>query len=333
MSFGGLSGVSNYGGCMDIAESRDYPLRFISDRGWFYYTSLRSGGSFQSASLGTLWVKSAISDETGLDVLPPYEDAESITCLKDKSCLVSFEQFPRLHVYDRNYRRSQIVIEQRSLASLGLHRNGGFEAALPLDSKYLMLFGIAEDPTESTTQADVRNAVTDHTENPTNNIEEHLAVWMRGRPATDNTVETTRSSKELNGRIACTARYRGIVGYFPTDAKYLPGSNGQEILVLERYYERKTGNRSRVVRVPLLACDTSETETTVNQVSDRSPRTLGVLRGESILELGNHEHIDNFEGLVVWPHCDQKGYDLGLVSDNNFSSSQETVWLQLRHRD
>lgn len=95
--------------------------------------------------------------------------------------------------------------------------------------------------------------------------------------------------------------------YKPTDMAPLPDGN---VLLLER---RFTYSGGPAARISLLRADTL--------------RPNAILRSETLAELALPMNVDNFEGLAVRPDG-AGGWDLFLLSDDNFNPIQRTLLLQ-----
>ncbi|MEO0327031.1 MAG: esterase-like activity of phytase family protein [Pseudomonadota bacterium] len=95
--------------------------------------------------------------------------------------------------------------------------------------------------------------------------------------------------------------------YSITDAAFLP--NG-DLLILERYYSFFSGVYMRLRRI--LGKDIKPGNT---------------LDGEVLISVNNNYKIDNMEGLAV-SKTDDEGTRLTMISDDNFSKSQQTLILE-----
>lgn len=97
--------------------------------------------------------------------------------------------------------------------------------------------------------------------------------------------------------------------YDVTDGVFLP--NG-DLVLLERRFSLVTGVGMRLRRI---AGDTI--------------RPGALVDGEVLMEADLRQHIDNMEGIDVWQHDDGTTM-LSLISDNNQSFLQRTLYLEFR---
>ncbi|MBH0237284.1 esterase-like activity of phytase family protein [Methylobrevis albus] len=104
-------------------------------------------------------------------------------------------------------------------------------------------------------------------------------------------------------------------GFDITDAAFLPGG---DLLVLERLYGLPRGIGMRIRRL-----------SSADLAAVAAGTARGALDGETLVEAGLAQQIDNMEGMTVW--TDPAGrVRIGLVSDDNRSFLQRTLYLEFR---
>ncbi|MEM8795165.1 MAG: esterase-like activity of phytase family protein [Pseudomonadota bacterium] len=139
-----------------------------------------------------------------------------------------------------------------------------------------------------------------------------VVVSERGKRRGDDAIgwvidpEDSAGTKVLSFTITLDGTYR------VTDADFLP--NG-DLLILERGFSLGTGVEMRLRR---FAADTI--------------RDGAELQGSVLLEAGLSERIDNMEGLSVYRNSEGETI-VALLSDDNFSILQRTIFLEFALRD
>lgn len=122
-------------------------------------------------------------------------------------------------------------------------------------------------------------------------------------------VDDDRPGWILGGPEPLRFHLKAVGAYDATDAKF--GPDGR-LYVLERLYSLSAGVRARIRRIPMA------------DLVDGA-----VVDGEVVFEASLADQIDNMEGLSVW-RTSAGETRLSLISDNNRSFLQRTVYLEFR---
>lgn len=113
----------------------------------------------------------------------------------------------------------------------------------------------------------------------------------------------------IYGDVYLPIAYRPMQGFSPTDATLLPDG---DVLMVERRYSPRTGVAARLCIIPRATI---------------APES--VLVCETIAELVPPLTVDNFEGVAA--RRDEDGETIiYLLSDDNFSSEQRTLFMMFR---